>query len=89
MKAYKAIGSHCEVFIPLEKRPKAYKVKARTESRRLLAVLRSKNCLVYVSTENIVTKTLFFKLYELKNPLFLEEVLKPIKIRPLNDVSVI
>ena len=32
---------------------------------------------------------LFFKLYELKNPLFLEEVLKPIGIRPLNDVSII
>ncbi len=36
-----------------------------------------------------MTKTLFFKLYELKNPLLLRGVSKPIGIRPLNDVSVI
>ncbi len=29
LKAYKVIRSYCEVFIPLEKRPKVYKVKAR------------------------------------------------------------
>ncbi len=88
LKAYKVIGSHYEVLILLEKQPKAYKVKARTESGRFLAVLGSKNCLVYIPTKNIMTKTPFFKLYELKNPLFLEGVLKLIEIRPLNDVSV-
>jgi len=36
-----------------------------------------------------VIKTLFIKLYELKNPLTLERVSKPIGIRPLNDVAVI
>ena len=36
-----------------------------------------------------MTKTLFLKLYEPKNPLFLEGVLKPIGIQPLNDASVI
>ncbi len=35
-----------------------------------------------------MTKTLFIKLYELKNPLTLEEVSKPIGIRPLNDVAI-
>ncbi len=35
-----------------------------------------------------MTKTPFIKLYELKNPLTLERVSKPIKIRPLNDVAV-
>ncbi len=88
LKAYKAIGSYCEVLILLEKRPKAYKVKTRTESGRLLVVLRSKNCLVYIPTRNTVTKTLFLKLYEPKNPLLLGGVLKPIGIRPLNDASV-
>jgi len=89
LKAYKAIGSYCEVLIPLEKRPKVYKVKARTESERLLAVLRSKNCLVYIPTRNTVTKTPFLKLYEPKNPLLLGGVSKPIEIRPLNDASII
>ncbi len=88
LKAYKAIGSHCEVLIPLEKQPKTYKVKARTESRRLLAVLGSKTCLAYVSARNIVIKTPFIKLYEPKNPLTLKKVTKPIRIRPLNDVAV-
>ena len=41
-----------------------------------------------MSTRNIVTKTLFIKLYKPKNPLTLEEVSKPIKIRPLNDVPI-
>ena len=89
LKVYKAIGSYCEVFILLEKRPKAYKVKARIELGRLLAVLRFKIYLVYVSIRNIVIKTPFIKLYELKNPLTLKRVLKPIEIRPLNDVAVI
>ncbi len=89
MKAYRAIGSYCEVFISLEKRPKAYKVKARTEPRRLLTVLESKTYLIYVPTRNIVIKTPFIKLYELKNLLTLEKVLKPIGIRPLNDIAVI
>ena len=40
-------------------------------------------------TKNTVTKTSFIKLYEFKNPLTLEGVLKPIGIRPLNDVAVI
>src|SRR6266699_1708038 len=80
LKAYKAIGSYCEVFILLKKRPKVYKVKARTESGRLLAVLKSKNCLVYIPTKNIMTKTSFLKLYELKNLLLLERVSKPIEI---------
>src|SRR6266566_7063330 len=88
LKAYKAIGSHCEVLIPLEKRPKAYKVKAKTESGRLLAVLGSKICLAYVPAKNVVTKTPFIKLYELKNPLTLERITKLIRIRPLNDVTV-
>src|SRR6266566_757658 len=88
LKAYKAIGSHYEVLIPLEKRPKAYKVKARTESERLLAVLGSKTYLTYVPTKNMVTKTPFIKLYEPKNPLTLERVTKPTGIRPLNDVAV-
>jgi len=89
LKAYRAIGSYCEVFISLEKRPKAYKVKARTEPRRLLTVLESKTYLIYVPTRNIVIKTPFIKLYELKNLLTLEKVLKPIGIRPLNDIAVI
>ncbi len=88
LKAYRAIGSHCEVLIPLEKRPKAYKVKARTESGRLLAVLGSKICLAYIPIRNVVTKTPFIKLYEPKNPLTLERVTKPTGIRPLNDVAV-
>ncbi len=89
LKVYKAIGSHCKVLILLEKRPKVYKVKAKTESEKLLTVLKSKNCLVYISTKNIVTKMPFLKLYEPKNPLLLEGVSKFIGIRPLNDVSVI
>ncbi len=89
MKAYRAIGSYCEVFILLKKRPKAYKVKVRTESGRLLAVLGFKTCLAYVSARNVVIKMPFIKLYELKNPLTLEGVTKPIGIRPLNDVAVI
>ncbi len=89
LKAYRAIGSYCEVFIPLEKQSKAYKVKARTEPGRLLAVLGSKTYLVYISTRNTVTKTPFIKLYEPKNLLTLEGVSKPIGIRPLNDVAVI
>ncbi len=88
LKVYKAIGSYYEVLIPLKKRPKAYKVKARIESGRLLANLGFKDCLVYISIKNIVTKTLFVKLYELKNPLLLEGVSKPIGIRPLNDAIV-
>src|SRR6266699_4045594 len=88
LKTYKTIGSYYEVFILPEKRPKAYKVKAKTEPGRLLAVLRSKTYLVYVLIKNTVTKTPFIKLYELKNPLTLEGVLKLIEIRPLNDVVV-
>jgi len=72
----------------LEKRLKAYKVKARTESGRFLTVLKSKNSLVYIPTKNIITKTPFFKLYKLKKPLFLEGVLKLTGIQPLNDDSV-
>ncbi len=34
-------------------------------------------------------KTPFIKLYELKNPLTLERVSKPIRIRPLTDIAVI
>src|SRR6266566_7418560 len=87
LKAYRVIGSYCEVLISPEKRPKAYKVKARTEPRRLLAVLGSKTYLVYMSTRNTVIKTPFIKLYEPKNPLILKEVSKPIEIWPLNDVA--
>jgi len=68
---------------------KAYKVKVRTEPRRLLAVLKFKTYLVYISIKNIMIKTPFIKLYELKNPLTLEKVLKLIKIRLLNDIVVI
>ncbi len=89
MKAYRAIGSYCEVLILPEKRSKAYKVKAKTEFGRLLAVLRSKTYLVYMSIKNTVIKTLFIKLYELKNLLTLKKVSKPIGIRPLNDIAVI
>ena len=88
MKAYKAIGSYYEVFIPPEKRPKTYKIKAKTEPRRLLTVLRSKTYLVYVPTRNTVIKTPFIKLYKPKNPLTLKGVSKPIEIRPLNNVAV-
>ncbi len=35
-----------------------------------------------------MTKTPFIKLYELKNPLILERISKPIGIRPLNDVAI-
>ncbi len=35
-----------------------------------------------------MTKTPFIKLYKPKNPLTLEEVSKPIGIRPLNDVTI-
>jgi len=89
LKAYRAIGSHCKVLIPLEKRPKIYKVKAKTESGRLLTVLRSKTYLAYVPIKNVVIKTPFIKLYKPKNPLTLERVTKPIGIRLLNDVVVI
>src|SRR6266699_2478414 len=88
LKAYKAIGLYCEVLISPEKRSKAYKVKARTEPGRLLAVLKSKTYLVYVPIRNTVIKTPFIKLYEPKNPLTLEGVSKLIEIRPLNDVAV-
>ena len=88
LKAYKTIGSYCKVLIPLEKRPKAYKVKAKTEPGKLLTVLKSKTYLVYVPTRNIVTKTPFIKLYKPKNPLTLKEVSKLTEIRPLNDVVV-
>ncbi len=88
LKAYRAIGSYCEVLIPLEKRPKAYKIKAKTEPGRLLTVLKSKTYLVYVPTKNTMIKTPFIKLYELKNPLTLKGVLKLIKIRPLNDIAI-
>src|SRR6266566_3342736 len=89
LKAYKAIGSYCEILIPLKKRSKAYKVKAKTEPKKFLTVLRSKTYLVYIPIKNTMTKTPFIKLYEPKNPLILEEVSKPIEIRPLNDVAVI
>ena len=89
MKAYRVIGSYCEVFILLEKRLKVYKVKVKIEFGRLLTVLGSKTCLVYVPVKNMVIKTPFIKLYEFKNLLTLEEVIKPIGIRPLNDVAVI
>jgi len=72
----------------LEKQSKAYKVKTRTELKKLLTVLRSKTYLVYVLTRNTIIKTLFIKLYEPKNPLALKEVSKPIGIRPLNDVAI-
>ena len=72
----------------MEKRSKAYKVKVKTESERLLAVLGSKTCLVYVPVRNVVTKTPFIKLYEPKNPLTLEGVIKSTGIRPLNDIVV-
>ncbi len=88
MKVYRTIGSYCEVFIPSKKQPKTYKVKARIEPRRLLAVLRSKTYLVYVPTKNTMTKTPFIKLYKPKNPLTLKRVSKPIRIRPLNDVAI-
>src|SRR6266566_1482983 len=89
LKAYKIIGSYCEVLILPEKRPKIYKVKAKTELGRLLTVLRSKTYLVYIFIRNTMIKTPFIKLYEPKNPLTLERVLKPIEIRLLNDVTVI
>ena len=73
----------------MEKRSKVYKVKARTEFGRLLAVLGSKTNLVYIPIKNTMIKTPFIKLYELKNPLILKGVSKLIGIRPLNDVVVI
>ncbi len=89
LKTYKTIGSYCEVFILLKKRSKAYKVKAKIELGRLLTILGSKTYLVYMFIRNTVTKTPFIKLYEPKNLLVLERVLKPIRIRPLNDVAII
>jgi len=78
-----------EVLILLEKRLKVYKVKARTELKWLLVVLkRFKICLAYILVKNVVIKTLFIKLYEFKNPLTLKGVSKLIKIRLLNDVAV-
>ncbi len=88
MKVYRVIRSYYEVLIPLEKQSKIYKVKVKTEPRRFLTVLRSKTYLVYISTRNIVIKTLFIKLYEPKNLLVLEGVSKLIEIRPLNDVVI-
>src|SRR6266699_2961846 len=64
LKIYKAIGSYCEVLIPLKKRPKAYKVKAKTEPKKLLTVLESKTYLVYIPTRNTMTKTPCIKLYK-------------------------
>ncbi len=89
LKAYRTIGSYCKVFILLEKRPKAYKVKARTKPRRLLAVLGFKTYLVYMFIRNTMIKTPFIKLYEFKNPLTLEGVSKLTEIRPLNDIAII
>ena len=88
MKAYRTIESYYEVLILLEKRPKAYKVKTRTEPRRLLVVLKSKTYLVYIPIRNIMIKTPFIKLYELKNLLTLEKVSKLIEIQPLNNVMI-
>ncbi len=88
MKVYKVIGSYCEVFILLKKWPKTYKVKVKTESRRLLTVLKSKTYLAYILVKNVVIKTPFIKLYELKNLLTLKGVLKPIGIRLLNNVAI-
>ena len=88
LRAYRAIGSYCKILILLEKQPKAYKVKAKTESRRLLTVLGSKTYLVYILIRNVVTKTLFIKLYKSKNPLTLKRIIKPIGIRSLNDVAI-
>src|SRR6266699_3484970 len=88
LKVYRAIGSYCEIFILLEKRSKVYKVKAKTELRRFLTVLRSKTYLVYISIKNTMIKTPFIKLYKPKNPLTLEGFSKPIEIRPLNDVAI-
>ena len=89
LKVYKVIGSYYEVLISLKKQLKAYKVKVKIEPRRLLAVLKFKTYLVYISIKNIIIKTPFIKLYELKNPLTLEGVLKLIRIRLLNDIVVI
>ncbi len=72
----------------MEKRLKVYKVKAKIESGWLLAVLGSKTCLAYILIRNVVIKTLFIKLYESKNLLILEGVIKSIGIRLLNDVVV-
>jgi len=73
----------------LEKRSKAYKVKAKTEFEKLLAVLGSKTYLVYVPTRNTIIKMPFIKLYEFKNSLILKGVSKLIRIRPLNDIAII
>ncbi len=89
LKAYKTIRLYCKVLILLEKQPKAYKVKARTEPGKFLTVLRSKTYLIYIPTKNTMTKTLFIKLYELKNPLTLKKVSKLIEIQPLNDIAII
>ena len=88
MKAYKAIKSYYEILILLEKQSKIYKVKVKTEPKRLLTILKSKTYLIYISIKNIIIKTPFIKLYEFKNLLTLKKVLKPIKIRPLNNVAV-
>jgi hypothetical protein len=61
---YRAIGSPCEVLIPLEKRAKSQKLVPRTESARLLAVIGSKMYLVYIPQRHVVLKTSFIKLYE-------------------------
>jgi len=79
---------YCKALIPPEKRPKAYKVKARTKPRKLLTVLKFKTYLVYIPTRNTVTKTPFIKLYKPKNPLTLKKVSKLTEIRPLTDVAV-
>ena len=87
LKHYKAIGTYCEALIPPEKRKKAYKTAAKTEPERLLAVLRSKNFLVYIPARKTVVKTPFIKLYEPKNPMLLKGAILSSKgIRPLNDV---
>ncbi len=78
LKTYRTIGLYCEVFILLKKRPKVYKVKAKTEPGRFLAVLGSKFYLVYMLIRNIVIKTPFIKLYEPKNSLTLKRVSKSI-----------
>src|SRR6266566_3690816 len=88
LKANRTIALYYEVFILLEKRLKAYKVKARTESERFLTVLGFKTYLVYIPIRNTMIKTPFIKLYEPKNPLTLERASKPIGIRPLNNVAV-
>ncbi|KAK2068006.1 hypothetical protein P8C59_002680 [Phyllachora maydis] len=64
LERYRAIGARGEAIIPLEKRSKSLKFTSRMEECKLLAVLGSKTCLVYIPSRRAVLKTSTVKFIE-------------------------